>query len=132
MKRRWSILPIALGALALAACQTVPTEIPEDLTQPELIQLAQDAADQDNWDAAIAYYSAIQARFTQEPESVAIVRYEIAFINYKRGALDEARDGFTQLLGMYDFEADVLPEWPRILAERLLAEIDGASSTAEG
>ncbi|MFW5684641.1 MAG: hypothetical protein ACOC1I_07305, partial [Spirochaetota bacterium] len=66
---------IALVIVALAACQTVPTEIEEDLTQAELIQLAQESADQENYEAALAYYDAIIERFPQDRAAVATARY---------------------------------------------------------
>lgn len=120
--KAFGLIVILLGVLL--GCQTVPTEIPEELTQAELIQLAQDSADQENWDAAIAYYTAIIDRFPQDRVATATARYEIAFIEYKRGDLEAARTGFQQLLGMYDFESELLPAWPRVLAIRLLDEIE--------
>jgi len=125
---------IALAVVALAACQTVPTEIDEDLTQAELIQRAQEAADQENWEAAIAYYEAIADRFPDDRTAVATARYEIAFIEYKRGNLEAAETGFTELLAMYDFQGAQLPSWPRVLANKLLEEIraEGADESADG
>jgi outer membrane protein assembly factor BamD (BamD/ComL family) len=120
---------IVLGVVALLGCQTVPTEIPEDLTQAELIQQAQESADQENWEAAIAYYSAIVERFPEDRAATATARYEIAFIEYKRGNLDEAESGLLELIGMYDFEAESLPAWPRVLARRVLEEIEEERET---
>ena len=126
-------LILLIGALVLLfSCQSVPTEIPEDLTQAELIQYAQESADLENWDAAIAYYSAILERFPQDRAGSATALYEIAFIHFKRGDLEEARDGFEQLLAMYDFEEHLLPQWPRTLAEKLLADIDAAEAEPVG
>lgn len=118
----------ALAALLIVGCATVPTEIAEDLSQAELIQLAQESADQENWEAAQAYYQAVLDRYSKDRAATATAIYEIAFIDYKRGDLAAAQSGFERLLGMYDFEGDVLPAWPRVIAERLMAEI---SATAE-
>jgi outer membrane protein assembly factor BamD (BamD/ComL family) len=132
--KRLSLIVIALAALI--GCQTVPEEIPADLTQAELIQRAQEAADQENWSTAIAYYNAIIERFPQDRAATATARYEIAFIEYKRGNLDTAESEFLELLGMYDFEDDVLPAWPRVLAQKLLDRIEeeqaDARSAADG
>ena len=118
-------LSLILVTLALLlGCQTVPEEIPEDLSQAELIQRAQEAADQENWDAALAYYNAIVERYSQDRAAVAVARYEVAFIEYKRGNLEVAESSFQELIGMYDFEAEALPTWPRVLAERVLLEIE--------
>lgn len=114
----------AVAAVVLFGCQTVPTEIPEDLTQAELIQLAQDASDQENWEAAQAYYGAIVDRYPNDRAAIATARYEIAFIEYKRENYDEAERRFEELLGMYDFEAEGLPAWPRVLANRVLDEME--------
>ena len=111
------------AAITVVGCATVPTEIPDDLSQAELIQLAQESADQENWEAAQAYYQAVLDRFPQDRVATATAIYEIAFIDYKSGNLDEALSGFERLLGMYDFEGDVLPAWPRVLAERLMEDI---------
>lgn len=120
---------IVLAVVALIGCQTVPTEIPEDLTQAELIQQAQESADQENWEAALAYYNAIVDRFPQDRAATATARYEMAFIEYKRGNLDEAETGLLELIGMYDFEADALPAWPRVLARRVLSKIEEERDT---
>lgn len=115
---------IAVTAVVLLGCQTVPTEIPEDLTQAELIQLAQEATDQENWEAAQAYYGAIVDRYPNDRVAIATARYENAFIEYRRGNYDEAEQRFEELLGMYDFESEGLPAWPRVLANRVLDEME--------
>ncbi len=110
--------------LVLLGCQTVPTEIPEDLTRAELIQLAQEAADQENWEAARAYYEAMIERFPDDRAAVATARYEIAFVEYRRGNFATAEALFTQVIQMYDTEADALPAWPGVLSRRLLEIIE--------
>jgi len=124
--KRLSLIVLALAALA--ACQTVPTEIEEDLTQAELIQLAQESTDQENYEAALAYYEAIVERFPQDRAAVATARYETAFIYYKLEDYDTAEARFLELLGMYDFEAESLPAWPRVLANRLLTRIEESAA----
>ncbi|MFW5742799.1 MAG: tetratricopeptide repeat protein [Spirochaetota bacterium] len=115
---------IAVAAVVLLGCRTVPTEIPEDLTQAELIQLAQGATEQENWEAAQAYYRAIVDRYPDDRAAIATARYEIAFIEYKRGNFDEAERRFDELLGMYDVEREELPAWPRVLANRVLEKME--------
>lgn len=136
MKR--ALLAIAI-VVVLAACKTAPAEIPSDLSQAELIQNAQESADNENWDAALAYYQAILDRFPQDRSAVVAAQYEMAFINYKQGNLTEAQAGFERLVGMYDFGEADLPEWPKVLAEKLLDEIalreealPGANAPGEG
>jgi outer membrane protein assembly factor BamD (BamD/ComL family) len=118
-------------AIAIVSCKSAPAEIPENLSQAEIIQLAQESADSENWDAATAYYEAVLARYPQDRASVVTAQYEIAFIHYKQDELELARAGLEQVLGLYDFEADVLPQWPMVLAQRLLDEIPSDSVTEE-
>lgn len=126
MKR--ALLAIAI-VVALAACKTAPAEIPADLSQAELIQNAQESADNENWDAAIAYYQAILDRFPQDRSAVVAAQYEMAFIHYKQGNFAEAQAGFERLVGMYDFGEADLPEWPKVLAKKLLDEIASREET---
>ena len=121
MKRVVLVLAVSLVILS---CRTVRADIPDDLTQAELIQQAQEAADQENWEAALAYYQAVVDRFPQDRAATVAARYEMAFIEYKRGNLEAAEAGFEQVLGVYDFESEGLPQWPRVLSERLLEEIE--------
>lgn len=120
MKRALLLLAVVVG---LAACKTVPTEIPDDFSEAELIQLAQESADSENWEAGLAYYQAVLDRFPQDKALTVAAQYEMAFIEYKRGNVEAAQAGFERLLGAYDFEGDILPQWPKILAERLLEEM---------
>ncbi len=113
-----------IPVLLLLACRTVPTDIPEDLTQPELIQLAQQAADQENWAAALAYYQAIVERYPEDRTAIAIARYEMAFIEYRRGDLAAAETRFEELVAMYDDDSSSLPAWPLVLSQRIVGRIE--------
>jgi outer membrane protein assembly factor BamD (BamD/ComL family) len=126
MKRLLYLIPVLL----LAACQTVPEEIPEDLSQAELIQLAQESSENENWTAARAYYEAIIERFPADRPSIAVARYEVGFVEYQRGNLAQAEQEFTTLLGMYDFESADLPAWPRVLSETILEKIESERTPA--
>jgi len=114
----------AVLAIVLLSCSTVPSEIDPELSQAELIQNAQEAVDEENYDAAIAYYQAVAERFPDDLEALATARYETAFIYYKRGDMERARAGFVELLGMYDMHSEPIPEWPRVLATTLLEMMD--------
>ena len=137
MKRAFLLIVVAV---ILAACKTAPTEIGDDLSQAELIQLAQESADAENWEAALAYYQAVLDRFPQDRVAAVTAQYEIAFIRYKNNETSEARAGFERVLALYDFEGETLPQWPRALAQRLLDDIsaetedqtpDAAATAAE-
>jgi len=122
--KRFLFPALLLAAFAFAGCQTTPTEIEPDLSQAELIQLAQEASDAENWDAAVVYYEELTERFPNDRSSVATARYEIAFIEYKQGSFDAAKNGFEQVIGMYDFESQELPEWPLVLSQVLLQKME--------
>ena len=124
---------VALAVLVLfVSCKTTPTEIPDDLSQAELVQRAQEASDSENWETSLAYYQAVLDRFPQDRAATVAAHYEMAFIEYKRGDTAAAIAGFEQMLGFYDFEVSALPQWPRVLGEKLLTKIlaENAAETA--
>ena len=70
------------------------------------------------------YYETFLERYPDVTNDVLAARYEIAFLHYQMGNIEAAREGFRSLLESYESsEEDGLVEWPRVLAERLLAEI---------
>lgn len=108
----------------LAACQTVPSEVPEDVSAPKLFQMAQSEIDDDNFPAALFYYETALERFEEDAEVTTIALYEIGFIHYREGRHDEAIPYFERVLEQYDEDGgDQLPQWPQILSERFLEEI---------
>jgi outer membrane protein assembly factor BamD len=119
---------LAIILVLFASCKTVPEpeEIPEDLTQAELFQRAQEAVDEENWEAALVYYETFLTRFPQDHANRAAAKYEVAFIYYRRGELERAEALFEQLLQDYQDPAleGALPQWPRILAEKILTIIE--------
>lgn len=123
-----------LAGLALASCRTVPApeDIPDDLSQAEMFQSAQEAVDEENWEAALVYYKTFLERFPNDIANRAAAKYEVAFIYYRTGNLAAAEERFEALLQDYEDPALVaeLPQWPRILATKLLAMIEEEQSEA--
>jgi outer membrane protein assembly factor BamD (BamD/ComL family) len=117
---------ILLSSLVfLLGCQTVPDEVPEGLSQMEIFQLAQEAAENDKWDVTRHYYETFLERFPEDWPNRIAARYEIAFTYYKVGRLDTAERMFQNVLAVYaDPDARPLPAWPRVLSERLLQKIE--------
>lgn len=114
-----------ITALVLLACQTEPPEIPENLSQPEFFQRAQDAADENNWEVALHYYETFLQRYPEDEANRIAAEYEIAFIHYKMEEYDTSKRLFQEILGQYEEDEDnALPEWPRILSEKLVDRID--------
>ena len=115
----------ALLFLLLLGCQTQIPEIPEDLSQPEFFQRAQDAADDNNWPVALHYYETFIERFPNDEENVVAAEYEIAFIHYKMEEYEESQQLFEAILAKYDSDEDgSLPAWPRILSEKILDKVN--------
>lgn len=118
---------VVLAAFAARAfsCASAPKPIPETLTPAELIQRAQDNTDKDKLDEAVRYYQAILDRYAADLPSVCAAEYSIAFIRYKQGRAEEAKQGFRTLLARYEgVDSELLPAHFKILGEKILAKIE--------
>ena len=124
-------VPLLIGvAVVLTACVSGPREIPPDLTKAELFQRAQEAVDAGEWQDAERHYRAFIDRFPLDRSGIAEARYELAFIEYKQDRFAVARRMFSELLVEYEADgAGELPDWPRVLSERLIDIIDERSET---
>lgn len=120
-----AVLASLVVLFALTGCETVPKNVPEGLSQAELFQRAQEAADKSNWNAALVYYQTFLDRYPDDLQNVASARYEIAFIHYRLDKLKVSQQEFNDLLAMYSGpNADKLPQWPKVLATDILKKID--------
>ncbi len=116
---------LLLSFLVLLGCYTVPEEVPEGLSQMEIFQLAQEAAENDRWEVTRRYYETFLDRFPDDWPNRIAARYEIAFSYYKEGNLDTAELLFQRVVAAYPAPEDrPLPAWPRVLSERLLVRIE--------
>ena len=123
MKTRF-IASAALAASLIVACAGAPKAIPQDLSARELVQRAQEANDAYNYDAAIAYYKALNERFGTDPLYMTTAEYEIAFIAYKQKRYDAAKSGFESLLAQYAGpDGASLPPRYAVLAKKVLESI---------
>lgn len=121
------ILPlVALTAVLVTACQTVPKSIPTDLTPAEYFQNAQLAvSEHENYDAALMYYNTFITRYPKDSSRIAEAQYEIAFLHYKKGNLPKSLELFKKLVEKYKQpNADTLPRWPLVLSNKLIIIID--------
>jgi outer membrane protein assembly factor BamD (BamD/ComL family) len=118
-------MALLVVALFLPACQTEIPEIPEDLSQPEFFQRAQDAADENEWEVALHYYETFIERFPEDEENVVAAEYEIAFIHYKMEEYRTSRQLFEEILDKYEEDEEGrLPAWVRILSEKILDRVN--------
>lgn len=141
MKTTLPITPIlfllALGIIvALSGCASVPDEVPENLTAPELFQAAQEYADQGNYKAAHVYVDAVFTRFSEDPEQRLTAEYHRAHYHAKEGKTDLALQEFQAIIDEYEDqpgqnEADAdqsgeqgaLPSWILVLAQAKFQEL---------
>jgi outer membrane protein assembly factor BamD (BamD/ComL family) len=135
MKTRFNVAA-ALAASLFVACAGAPKVIPEDLGARELVQRAQECSDAYNYKGAVAYYQALDQRFSTDPLYSSTAEYEIAFIAYKEGHYSAARKGFEALLAKYAGpDGASYPPRFEILAKKVLDTIaqktkSGASAQA--
>lgn len=123
MKIRF-IASATLAASILVACAGAPKVIPQALSARELVQRAQEASDAYHYDAAKAYYNALNERFGSDPLYMTTSEYEIAFIDYKEGQYDVAKQAFEALLAQYAGpDGATLPQRYAVLAKKVLESI---------
>lgn len=103
--------------LLFTSCQTVPTDVPEDLTKADLIQLAQDSYDEGNKSAAQYYYELIIERFGDDPSSRVVAQFEIAHIYIKEDNYKKAQPLLEEIIATFDAEPDlayIVPEYLKL------------------
>ena len=117
------ILPLLIVIAALlGACASQSEEIPEDLEPIEYFQRAQKIASEDeNYTLAKRYYKIFLERYPEDIQRIVEAKYEIAYLSYKQGNYELARQQFEEMLSYYEDEGSrVLPRWPQVLAEKVL------------
>ena len=128
--------PVFAILLFLFSCVTVDTETNGNLSAEELFFHAQVQQGQiktkKDYEAVIALFEEVIARF---PEYKAIgieCRYEIAYLLYRQEKYREAEDAFFGILRTYETESsEVLPEWPQILSTQMLSRIEEKTAPKE-
>lgn len=113
--------------LFLGACvSTMPETIPEGTSPSAFFQNGQEAATEERYDDAIRWYSTFIERYPEMAGQIVEAEYEIAFLHYKKGDTAGAVDLFEALLEKYrSDEAAAWAQWPRVLAAKLIDQIEG-------
>jgi outer membrane protein assembly factor BamD (BamD/ComL family) len=115
------------GMLVFSGCATtVPAPRP-DLTPAEFFQYAQDASDSGDYRLSISYYEMFRTQYPQDSSHQAWAMYEIAFLYHKMGEDKKAIALFDELIALYANNAG-LPDGPRILAEKVKADIQSKTA----
>lgn len=108
-----------------AGCASAPEEISADLSPAEYFQKGQEAANAGRYDQAEGYYRMFLQNYPDDRARGVEAEYEIAFLAYKRGETEEAARLFEELLDKYrSEEAAAYPQWPRVLAAKVLDSIE--------
>ncbi len=120
-----AVLTAAAVLTIFGACTGTPDEISGDLSPVEFFQKAQEAATGGRYDQAITYYEKFLETYPADETRGVEAEYEIAFLLYKKGETAEAKTRFEALLDKYRSEAAAAyPQWPRVLAAKVLDSIE--------
>jgi outer membrane protein assembly factor BamD (BamD/ComL family) len=117
------LIPLTLALLFSACASTI--KISEDLSPAELIQRANEAMDRNRYKVAIQYYEALYERNQSNIDLVITAEYHIAFIHYKQGKYEQARDELNAVLEYYNSpDEELLPQHFKRLSQIVLKTID--------
>ena len=125
------LLLLFSSSIILASCHSTPDYIPEDLKPREYFQLAQEAVvERQDYETALFYYNTFLERYPDDIQRGVEAEYEIAFLKYKQKD-PQAEQLFRDLLARYEAEgAELLPGWPKVLAEKLIEQITTGETAA--
>ncbi len=126
-------LPLLILLLTFTAgCASQPEEIPDELEPIEYFQRAQKIVNEDeNYKLAKRYYRTFIERYPDDIQRIVEAKYEIAFLSYKQGNDELARQQFEELLSYYEDEgSQVLPRWPQVLATKVLEKMESETNNA--
>ena len=128
--------PVFAVLLLLFSCVTVDTETDGNLSAEELFFHAQVQQGQiktkKDYEAVIALFEEVIARFPDYKAIGIECRYEIAYLLYRQEKYREAEDAFFGILRTYETESsEVLPEWPQILSTQMLSRIEEKTAPKE-
>jgi outer membrane protein assembly factor BamD (BamD/ComL family) len=122
----FKLMGLSLLVILAAGCSSGPANISDTITPAELEQRAQEASDRNRYKQSLAYYEIILDRFGDRNDYACAAKYEIAFIHYKQKKYDLSESELRALLVLYDDpEAELLPPQYRILANIVIANING-------
>lgn len=116
-------LLLSAAAFLLLSCQTVPSDIPEDLTPMEYFQLGQEEFERNNLLGSLAYYETFIERFPSDYANRVVAEYWVANINRKQGNSARALELFQDLLAKEDELRGRVPEWPFVLSRDFVEEL---------
>ncbi len=119
-----AIFMFSLVAALFFSCASSPPPVPQDASAQKIIQLAQERYDAYDLNGANYYYQILLDRFGSDPNYMLNAKYEMAFIQYKKGQKDKALAAFKEIVARYDQPdaASLSLTW-KVLSEKLIAEL---------
>lgn len=124
--RAFALITLALLVSIFASCASSPPPAPPDASAQKIIQLAQERYDAYDLNGAQYYYQVLLERYGSDPEYMLNAKYEMAFIEYKKGNKEKAVAGFKEILARYDApDGQTLSQTWKVLSEKLLAKLTG-------
>ena len=119
-----AILMFSLVAILFFSCASSPPVVPQDTSAQKIIQLAQERYDAYDLNGANYYYQILLDRYGSDPNYMLNAKYEMAFIEYKKGNKDKALAAFKEILARYDeSDASNLSQTWKVLSEKVIAEL---------
>ena len=100
----FTIFTLFFTVLALSSCKSLP-EIPNDLTQAQIIQKGQNAFSAGDYKVAEYYYQTSIQRYGNNTESYIESKYELGHLYLKTKDYDKAEEAFNEILELYEYAA---------------------------
>lgn len=119
-----AILMFSLVATLFFSCASSPPAVSQDTSAQKIIQLAQERYDAYDLNGANYYYQILLDRYGSDPNYMLNAKYEMAFIEYKKGNKDKALAAFKEILARYDEpDASNLSQTWKVLSDKVIAEL---------
>ena len=114
---------IISSLLVCISCRTVK-DIPDDLTEAQLIQMGQDCYGNGDYKNAETYYSTVIMRYGMDNNAYIEATYELGHLYLKQKKYEKAEDSFKEILSIYEGAAPgTLPGAYKKLSEIELSKI---------
>lgn len=104
MKKLLKAVTIAAVLFTMTACGTTK-EIPNDLSQSQLIQKGQNAYSSGDYKTAELYYKTVIQRFGTDTLTYIEAKYELGHLYVKTKQYDKAKEAFDEIIELYDYSS---------------------------
>ena len=108
MKKFILFAAVLAAALFFISCKTL-TEIPEDKTSAQIIQMGQNYVGSSDYKSAEFCYNTVIERYGSDPAIYVEGKYELGRVYLAQKRYEKAYDTFNELLALYDSYPAGLP-----------------------